>query len=189
MEILLFYFVLLTLTTFGAAFSLQKKTVGSSLILRDQAKSVDWQGDKSIGGIKFHKKFTVTSSTDGGIRGIVAKENIEANSLVLSVPEDQAIETANNRPPTPFKDFVSQVLWEDSKWDQRICYKLLWEIVLGKESTKYLWIQQLPESYSTPFYWTEKELAELQYDSLTRKVVSQRYAYNILCNKHIISRV
>jgi hypothetical protein len=63
-----------------------------------------------------------------------SKSIAQENDLILTVPEDIAIETTNNRPPTPFKNFISQDLWEMCKWDQRICFKLLWEYdVLNKD--------------------------------------------------------
>ena len=95
----------------------------------------------SLKGLELTKKFSLAKFD--GIRGVVADQMISSNDIVLTVPEELAIQTANNRPPTPFPDFVSQKLWENSKWDQRICYKILWENdILGTDSTKYSWLQQ-----------------------------------------------
>ena len=127
----------------------------------------------NLKGLEQNKQFSL--SKFDGIRGIMADEPLSLNDIILKVPEDLAIQTANNRPPTPFPDFVSQRLWEDSKWDQRICYKLLWENeVLGVDSTKYSWLKQLPQAYDTTFYWGHEELSELQYSSIVKKIQKQR---------------
>ena len=131
----------------------------------------DWIG--SLKGLEQTKRFSL--SKFDGIRGVIADEAIMKNDIILKVPEDLAIQTTNNRPPTPFPDFVSQPLWEDSKWDQRICYKLLWENdIIGTDSKMYLWLEQLPQNYDTTFYWSDNELTELQYSSIVGKVVKQR---------------
>ena len=144
------------------------------------SSSIPWL--EKLNGVKPLKQLTI--STTNGVRGVVAVEDIRPNDIILTVPEDQAIETANNRPPTPFKDFVSQALWEGSKWDQRICYKLLWESdVLGKDSLKYAWLQQIPASYDTPFHWPEKDIKDLQYDSLQKKIEIQKLDWKALYEK------
>ena len=140
------------------------------------SSNMDWIAQLS--GISY-KKLAVENVD--GVRGVVALEDIGESDIIVTVPEDQVLETANNRPPTPFKDFVSQNLWESSKWDQRIAYKLLWESdVLGKDSPKYPWLQQLPKAYSTTYYWTSEELAQLQYRSLINKVDLQRKEWKAL---------
>ena len=127
----------------------------------------------SLKGLEQIKMFSL--SKFDGIRGVMADESLAANDIILKVPEDLAIQTANNRPPTPFPDFVSQKLWEGSKWDQRICYKLLWEYeILGADSTKHMWLKQLPKAYDTTFYWNDEELSELQYSSIVEKIKKQR---------------
>ena len=127
----------------------------------------------SLKGLELTKKISLAKFD--GIRGVVADQMISSNDIVLTVPEELAIQTANNRPPTPFPDFVSQKLWENSKWDQRICYKILWENdILGTDSTKYSWLQQLPQAYDTTFYWNDNELDELQYPSIVKKIEKQK---------------
>ena len=128
---------------------------------------------KGMRGLQQPKKFSLTKF--GGVRGVVADEHINDNDIVLIVPEDLVIQTANNRPPTPNADFVSQKIWEGSKWDQRVCYKLLWEkYVLGDNSPLASWLNQLPCAYDTTFHWKDQELEELQYDSLRTRVEDQR---------------
>ena len=48
--------------------------------------------------------------------------------------------------------------------------KLLYERHLGKASRRHIYMDNLPRRYSTPVSWTDAELAELQYPSLTLKV-------------------
>ena len=91
------------------------------------------------------------------------------------------LETTNNRPPTPFSDFVSQSLWEKSMWDQRIAYKLMWEkFILGNKSKKYEWLNKLPSSFGTPFHWGVSDLANLQYPALETKVKLQKDSWKEL---------
>jgi len=80
----------------------------------------DWV--KSLRGLEQTRQFSLAKFE--GIRGVVADEPIGTNDIVLTVPEDLAIQTANNRPPTFNADFVSQNVWGGSKWDQRIGYKV-----------------------------------------------------------------
>jgi hypothetical protein len=128
-----------------------------------------------------------------GLRGIKANkkigaavgEDISSSECIVSIPASQAIEVTNTRPPVPFPKFVTQSLWEESLWDQRLAFKLLYEAkVLKGKSEKHSWIKQLPSSYSTPFYWSETLLDEqLQYPSLSNRVYRQRKDWNALFQK------
>lgn len=113
--------------------------------------------------------------TNSFIRGVTAIQKIPANDIVLSIPAALALDTTNNKPPSPFPNFVSQELWERSMWDHRIAYKLLYESkVLGEKSIHADWIKLLPKEFSTPFRWTDDLLEELQYPSIVKKIKNQR---------------
>ena len=69
-------------------------------------------------------------------------------------------------------------------WDQRIAYKLLWEFKIKDHDSRWKgWFSELPKSYSTPFYWKESQLDELQYDSLRSKVINQRSSWKKVYDK------
>lgn len=111
----------------------------------------------------------------GGLRGVIATDNFAPDNAIVTIPGSSVIETINNRPPSPFPDFCPQDLWTGSMWDDRLAYMLLYEkFVLGQSSSKIQWIQELPSSFSTPFYWEEEELSQLQYHELKNKIIEQR---------------
>lgn len=120
------------------------------------------------------------STLPGGLRGIVATEAIGANMVTVTVPAELAIETNNNRPPSPFPLFCSENFWsKQSKWDHRLAFKLLYEVKgfetdEKKKTLRKEWIQQLPSSFSTPFHWQDGELASTEYPALVQKVQKQR---------------
>lgn len=125
---------------------------------------------------------------EDGLRGVVATkgvgkkedEELSASTPLVTIPASLAIEVTNARPPTPFPKFMSQKFWESCLWDQRLAALLLFEKkVLGRDSDKLQWIQQLPSAYSTPYTWNDKLLDdELQYASLAQRVRRQRKDWN-----------
>jgi len=110
------------------------------------------------------------------IRGMRAVDSIDEGSApVVVVPHRYALEVTNDRPPTPFPGFVSQQLWEQSLWYSRLAFKLLHELkVVGADSIKLEWLDQLPKAFSTPFHWSDDEINSLQYPSLKDKIAVQR---------------
>ena len=149
-------------------------------MLIDQADS--WIKELNDGtGIKLKN---VSIKTVNGIRGIVANSMIDRNiGPIVSVDATLALEITNDRPPTPFPNLCPQALWEDSMWDQRLAFKLINEIILGKNSPKYSWIKQLPSKFTTTFRWSDDILKELQYDSVVSKVYIQRKEWKDNFNK------
>ena len=127
----------------------------------------------------------------GGLRGIVATENVASNTVTVSVPAALALETNNNRPPSPFPAFCSEAFWsKQAKWDHRLCFKLLYEVkgLNGAATTtttksddgvdlRKEWIQQLPANFSTPLHWTDDQVSALQYPALVHKVAKQRWEW------------
>lgn len=120
-------------------------------------------------------------SNADGLRGVFATAKVGGDLVksdpLVTVPGNLVFEVTNTRPPTPFPKFVSQKLWEDSMWDQRLAFKLLHELkIVGLvNSEKSFWLPQLPASYSTPLHWDAQILvAECQYPALVDKVEKQR---------------
>eukprot|EP01031_Cornospumella_fuschlensis_P039980 gene39980-48701_t len=73
---------------------------------------------------------------DTGIRGATCIADIDGKTPIIEVPASVAIEVTNNRPPSPFPDFVPQPVWEKSLWFHRLAFKLLHE-------EKSLWFHRL----------------------------------------------
>jgi hypothetical protein len=161
--------------------ALQSKPLCSAKILSDTS----WVGDEANIKISGVSRAVFTSD---GLRGVVANEDVgmkvdedlSTSAPLVSIPANLALEVTNTRPPTPFPKFVPQKLWEGSLWDQRLAMLLLYERhVKGSSSDKHMWIQQLPDSYSTPYEWSDKLLdVELQYPSLAQRVRRQRKDWN-----------
>ena len=131
------------------------------------------------------------STLPGGLRGIVATTDIVSNGVAVIVPAALAIETNNNRPPTPFPSFCSQDFWsKQAKWDHRLCFKLLYEIKgletdEKKASLRKEWIQQLPTSFSTPLHWHDNQIAFTEYPALAQKVQQQRRDWKLFYDQWI----
>eukprot|EP01036_Dinobryon_divergens_P045043 gene45043-60140_t len=101
----------------------------------------------------------VTINNFDGLRGIVATQDLDEKSAVVTVDSKVVLETINNRPPSPFPDLCPQSIWEESMWDNRLAFMLMNErFILGQSSSKNAWIAELPKSFSTPYYWNEKTL-------------------------------
>ena len=67
----------------------------------------------SVNGIE------ISETIEGSLRGVLATRPIAQNEIIVTVPAQLTLETTNKRPPSPFPTFVSQSIWEDSKWDHR----------------------------------------------------------------------
>ena len=164
--------VAVLLLALAPAFSFRPVPVRVPAARRLQA-SPSWPEEIKISGVAL--------GTVDGLRGIVASRDcggdlVKSDPLV-TVPGNLVFEVTNTRPPTPFPAFVSQSLWEDSLWDQRLAFKLLHELkVVGlAKSDKAFWLEQLPKSYSTPLHWPDEVLTqETQYPALRDKVLRQK---------------
>lgn len=130
---------------------------------------------RSMTGIKL-SNVRIDNFFNENIRGMRAVATIDEGSIpVVVVPHRYALEVTNDRPPTPFPGFVSQQLWEQSLWYSRLAFKLLHELkVLRNDSTKLVWLDQLPKAFSTPFHWSDEEIDGLQYPALKDKIATQR---------------
>lgn len=74
-------------------------------------------------------------------------------------------------------------------WDQRLAYKLLYEMQINTASIHTNWIRTLPNSFSTTYYWTDEELSMLQYKSLMEKIRKQRKDWeNIFQNFQAVTK-
>eukprot|EP01039_Chlorochromonas_danica_P004313 gene4313-4734_t len=122
---------------------------------------------------------SIQTMGDGKSRGIISDSTIDASKHVLRVPSSLALEVTNDRPPSPFPDFVPQPLWEKSLWYQRLAFKLLHEYLVLPDSNKKPWFDELPKSFSTPFHWPVTSLDQVQYKPLVDRVRQQKEEWRV----------
>ena len=136
--------------------------------LKLSQKLENWSKKNNIetNGIK------LSSFGNNNLRGMAAKQLLNPQSCIISVPSAAVLEIVNNRPPSEFPNFVPQTIWESSKWDMRLAFKLLYEMKIqgSKNSDKYDWIMSLPSSFSTPLHWSKDIIKSTQYKPLEIKI-------------------
>ena len=132
--------------------------VSSALLRWGEAKGVDFGGSLSV------KEFD-------GIRGVAADEPLAPGTRVLGVPAALALQVTTNQPAPSWAD---KALWRSSTWYVRLALRLLHEKGKGAASELAPWVEQLPASFDTPFFWSEAELEALAYRPLQEAVEKQR---------------
>lgn len=140
----------------------------SSALLRwGEAKGVDYGGSLSV------KEFD-------GIRGVAADEALVPGTRVLAVPAALALQVTTNQPAPSWAD---KELWRSSTWYVRLALRLLHEKGKGASSELAPWVEQLPASFDTPFFWNEEELEALAYRPLQQAVEKQRTEWAAIARK------
>jgi hypothetical protein len=129
----------------------------------------------STAGIEFSN--TALASFNG-LRGMRAANVLNGQDVLVKVPSDAVLEVTNSgQRLTPFSDFVAQDTWKESKWDQRLAFKLLWELKIDESaniSSKKDWFASLPKKFSTPLHWSNSLLQETQYSQLPINIANQK---------------
>ena len=183
-----FLFIFIVLLNDGATALLQNKFIVKSLKRLKQLNSVTIINSNEIdnSGIERKKVAIANIEIDNvKLRGVIATENIVKDDIIILVPAKLTLEVNNNRPPTPFPDFVPQLLWELSMWDQRLAFKLLHASFIEVNSDKQSWIEALPTTFSTPFHWNDNDINKLQYPTLQEKIFEQRIDWKKLYERWI----
>ena len=112
----------------------------------------------------------ILCAPDFSLRGVTATSAISPSDIVMLVPADRSLIVTNNRQPTPFPEFVPPEIWGESLWFHRLAFKLLFDTIFPKDSSKNSWLSQLPPTFSTPLHWPMKDREALQYGSLESKI-------------------
>ena len=189
MKMLVMFLILLCYVTYCKSLIVTKGRVKDHHVLhllrnKDTIiSSIDEKWVEELGKDNSIIRNKVKVATINGLRGIIATEPTSENDALVTVTSTVALEVTNARPPTPFPDFCSQTLWEESLWDQRLAFKLLYELNQGSQSTKKAWLQQLPKSFSTPLHWSSSALLLTQYPTLESKVKGQKEEWLTFYNK------
>eukprot|EP00747_Dinoflagellata_sp_TGD_P074457 gnl/TRDRNA2_/TRDRNA2_158324_c1_seq1.p1 gnl/TRDRNA2_/TRDRNA2_158324_c1~~gnl/TRDRNA2_/TRDRNA2_158324_c1_seq1.p1 ORF type:complete len:651 (-),score=113.21 gnl/TRDRNA2_/TRDRNA2_158324_c1_seq1:24-1787(-) len=111
-----------------------------------------------------------------GLRGVAATKELKPDTTLISVPGKRAFEVVNSkRSLSTFPDFVPQEFWSNCQWDERLAFKLLYDLkIKKKESDRYTYLTSLPDSFSTPLNWSPESLRQSQYKALETRVVKQK---------------
>ena len=141
--------------------------VSSALLRWGEANGVDFGGSLSV------KEFD-------GIRGVAADEPLTPGTRVLGVPAALALQVTTNQPAPSWAD---KALWRSSTWYVRLALRLLHEKGKGAASELAPWVEQLPASFDTPFFWSEAELEALAYRPLQEAVEKQRAEWAALARE------
>lgn len=113
-------------------------------------------------------------------RGMTATAALRKDDQLISVARKSTLQvTSLDRKKTPIPNKLSQATWQKLPWFARLAMLLL-DAKLDPESKLQPWIERLPQSFETPFHWSEKELLELQSPKMTQDVHEQRKKYRKL---------
>ena len=126
---------------------------------------------------------------EGGLRGMRAVKDHRGDDgskeqgsdpWVVRVPQPCALEVTSlpsSSLPFPEDNFagVTREYWRAAPWFVKLALMLLYEKSLGSKSDLAPYIGTLPRSFAQcPIFWTDEELAQLQYPPLVAAVEEQR---------------
>ncbi|KAI8104918.1 hypothetical protein M9435_000092 [Picochlorum sp. BPE23] len=128
---------------------------------------LDWALQK---GVSFQK---VTQDVIGGMRGMVAVEDIGKGEIFVELPRSAAL-VVDPLEKCPCSEFVDAGYYKACSWYVKMSILLLWERQKGASSRIYGYISQLPSSIDTPVRWSEEEVDQLQSVRLKQAVLEQK---------------
>lgn len=137
----------------------QKSGGGRSITSDDAQAFLTWaQGNGIALG-------NVSLASFGGLRGVAAAQNLEAEKSVLEVPFKSALAVTPVSRCTLPEAFCSVALWEKLPPPVRMALILLHERSLGDKSRFGPYIRVLPQpgSFDTIIHWSSEDMARLQY--------------------------
>lgn len=108
-------------------------------------------------GIKTAPGYTLARF--GDLDGVMASEDICANTIIVELPRQKALHTKAVGGFVPAG--VDRTLWEEGPWFARLALLLL-SVSAGEDSWLSPYVDALPRSFETPLHWSDEELAELQ---------------------------
>ncbi|KAL2127972.1 hypothetical protein VTI74DRAFT_9909 [Chaetomium olivicolor] len=142
------------------------------------AKFLSWF--QALPGTTFHKDIAIEDlrGRNAG-RGIIAKADIEADTILFTIPRDSIICAAT----TPLKHMIPDVfdLDKDDGIDEEglssphdswtlLILVMMYEYLQGDASTWKPYLDVLPATFDTPMFWSQGELSELQASAVVAKV-------------------
>ncbi|PKS10703.1 hypothetical protein jhhlp_002460 [Lomentospora prolificans] len=138
---------------------------------------------KAIPGSTFHDDLIMADlrGRNAG-RGLIAKADIPANTVLFTIPRSAVITTATSAlaaklPHILTKDgavFHTSSNGEPGQSDPDpwvgLILVLIYEYLQGQESLWKPYFDVLPESFDTPMFWSDEELGQLQASSVRSKI-------------------
>ncbi|KAK0383727.1 hypothetical protein NLU13_9638 [Sarocladium strictum] len=114
-------------------------------------------------------------------RGIVAMEDIEANTTLFTIPRNiiMTIETSRISEASELKPLLSRSVEDteeeaddDSKPDgwSKLILVMVFEYLLGSDSKWKPYFDIIPETFDTPMFWSNEEVEQLQASALRKKI-------------------
>ncbi|PFH62525.1 hypothetical protein XA68_13264 [Ophiocordyceps unilateralis] len=112
-------------------------------------------------------------SRDAG-RGVVATRDISADTVLFRIPRKAiiSIETSDLRQRLPqlFHSHGDDDEQQELDAWSALILVLMYEHFLGSDSSWKPYLDVLPETFDTPMFWSDQELAELQASALPSKI-------------------
>ncbi|KXX75558.1 Ribosomal lysine N-methyltransferase 4 [Madurella mycetomatis] len=149
--------------------------------LEGSQKFVNWF--RVLPGATFHRDITIEDLRERNAgRGIVAKADIEADTILFTIPRDAIICMATSALKTQIPDVFNledddaersededPSLASQDSWTLLILV-MIHEYLQGNASRWKPYLDVLPSAFDTPMFWSEAELSELQASSLVTKI-------------------
>ncbi|RDA91816.1 hypothetical protein CP533_2819 [Ophiocordyceps camponoti-saundersi (nom. inval.)] len=146
----------------------------SQSFARQTEAFVSWFKSLPDAELSDHVEIVDLRSRDAG-RGFVATQDIPAETVLCTIPRKAiiSIETSDLghrlRELSDSDDKPTQLFNDLDSWSALILV-LMYEHLRGPDSPWEAYLHLLPESFDTPMFWSEEELAELQASALPSKI-------------------
>ncbi|GES62869.1 SET domain protein [Aspergillus terreus] len=135
---------------------------------------ISWLSEKP--GVNINPNIAVADlRSQGAGRGVVAQTDIPENEELFTIPRDLVLSTQNSK----LKDLLSQDLEELGPW-LSLMLVMMYEYLLGDQSTWAAYFKVLPRKFDTLMFWTPSELLELQGSAVIDKIGRQGADESIL---------
>lgn len=159
--------LLLSRNKLGSCTLLQCLSVIASL------ETTSWRIDRFYDWLKagnvYMPKVKLGYNADG-LRGLVATEDIHCEEIFLKVPRERSLQVTEHEECT-LSDFIDPDLWLLETWYVKLALKLWKERCLGDCSSWKPYMDILPSELNMGLvYWSDEDLAQLQYRPLIEEV-------------------
>ncbi|KAK1750158.1 ribosomal lysine N-methyltransferase [Echria macrotheca] len=129
---------------------------------------------RDLPGATFHKDIQMVDLRGHGAgRGIIATADIEPDTVLFTIPRPSIITTTTSslatHLPSIFSESESEGDPSNDAWT-RLILVLMYEYLRGPSSPWAPYLTLLPASFSTPMFWSDSEIAELQASSVVSKI-------------------
>ncbi|KAA8643251.1 hypothetical protein EYZ11_008502 [Aspergillus tanneri] len=135
---------------------------------------LNWLSGSS--GVKVNPKIHIADlRSQAAGRGVVAQADILEGEELFTIPRELVLSTQNSK----LKDLLSHDLEELGPW-MSLMLVMVYEYLLGDQSTWAEYFKVLPRKFDTLMFWTASELQELQGSAIVDKIGKQSADESIL---------